>query len=423
MEARRPPADLGRGTLWKLIAPRADDLVRRVASERLGLGEEELPPALLEHERRRIELLCSDDRDDEYEALLRQAVHDAVQLGQDHASFLEGYGVLASHLVTAVDVALSPDAPERPGALRLVLALTHEEAARAMSFFFRAAGTQAWAERAALAQSFQTEVLGSLDEVGAALDAVEGTADAVAEGGARAAATGRDGRGRAARVTERVGGVEAGTRELSASARDLADRVGAASTRARQALEDARGAEARVEALADQGTRIEEVLRLIRSIAEQTRMLALNASIEAARAGSAGRGFAVVASEVKSLAHDTSEATAHIAQRIETLREAATEARAAMSSVSGGVDEISTLVSGMAEVGQSQSEMTAQIAEATAEATEGARALEGCLEDITSFAEETAEASGSVHARAREARQVTSTLGDALRDFLTDIRA
>jgi len=85
-----------------------------------------------------------------------------------------------------------------------------------------------------------------------------------------------------------------------------------------------------VEQLAGQVRDISKVLDVIRSIAEQTNLLALNAAIEAARAGEAGRGFAVVADEVRALAHRTQQSTHEIEQMVSGIQQGTDKAVSAM---------------------------------------------------------------------------------------------
>ncbi|SFX32048.1 methyl-accepting chemotaxis protein [Marinospirillum alkaliphilum] len=113
--------------------------------------------------------------------------------------------------------------------------------------------------------------------------------------------------------------------------------------------------------LAEDSRNVDKVLEVIRGIAEQTNLLALNAAIEAARAGEAGRGFAVVADEVRTLSQRTQDSTAQIQSIIEKLQEVAGQAVQIMQ---GGVSK----------------------AEAAAEASSSAgQALQGIMQEIQSI--------------------------------------
>ncbi|WP_371132379.1 methyl-accepting chemotaxis protein [Pseudomonas sp.] len=126
-----------------------------------------------------------------------------------------------------------------------------------------------------------------------------------------------------------------------------------------------------VEGLASSSQQIGSVLEVIRSIAEQTNLLALNAAIEAARAGEAGRGFAVVADEVRNLAKRTQDSVEEIRQVIEGLQNGTKEVVSTMHSshrqAQGSVEQVELAVVVLQRISQAVSvitDMNLQIASA-----------------------------------------------------------
>jgi methyl-accepting chemotaxis protein len=123
------------------------------------------------------------------------------------------------------------------------------------------------------------------------------------------------------------------------SAKQGLEKAGDASGSMGKISEAVNQAKGEVGDLAEASGKIGEIVGQIEAIAEQTNLLALNATIEAARAGEAGKGFAVVASEVKSLANQTGRATDDIRQRIGSLRTKMNDILHAMDGSVGTVDE------------------------------------------------------------------------------------
>ncbi|VXD01508.1 Chemotaxis protein [Pseudomonas sp. 8Z] len=111
------------------------------------------------------------------------------------------------------------------------------------------------------------------------------------------------------------------TRNAEARVSDGSEVVGQTRLRVDQLASAMEATTASIASLSQDAQRIEAVLDVIKSVAEQTNLLALNAAIEAARAGEQGRGFAVVADEVRALARRTQQSTAEIEALIVTLRE------------------------------------------------------------------------------------------------------
>ncbi|MET1416686.1 PAS domain-containing protein [Roseibium sp. HPY-6] len=159
-----------------------------------------------------------------------------------------------------------------------------------------------------------------------------------------------------------VQAIASSTEELAASIADIANRVKQSADASAKASSNASETADIVQALGTSVERIGEVLQLIDGIAEQTNLLALNATIEAARAGEAGKGFAVVASEVKQLASQSAQATQEIAGQINEIQAEASKAVIAIKDITEVTTFAQEIASGISDAVAQQDEATQEIA-------------------------------------------------------------
>ncbi len=171
---------------------------------------------------------------------------------------------------------------------------------------------------------------------------------------------------------------------------------------------------------------IGSVLDVIRGIAEQTNLLALNAAIEAARAGEQGRGFAVVADEVRSLAQRTQESTQEIQGMIERLQ---SSAREAVRSMADGTDEMQRTMTQAARAGESLgaikmavsliNDMNTQIASATEEQMAVSQEISRNVVNISDVAKSSAYSVQEVDKTSRELNDAAGRLASLVNEFRT----
>ncbi|HMM75003.1 MAG TPA: methyl-accepting chemotaxis protein [Gammaproteobacteria bacterium] len=231
-------------------------------------------------------------------------------------------------------------------------------------------------------------------------------------------------------VARAIGAMTESVNAVAQRAQRAADAAAEADDAANQGFAVVRATSFAIEELAGEVTQTAEVLTrlkadslnigtvldVIRGIAEQTNLLALNAAIEAARAGEQGRGFAVVADEVRSLASRTQQSTREIQAMIESLQSGANGAVEAMQS---GLAKAQASVDQAQQAGRSLESITArvdtirdmnvQIAAAASEQRRNAEHISRSVDNITMIAAEATQGALQIAQASRELAELAST--------------
>ncbi|CAI3789750.1 hypothetical protein AHFPHNDE_03454 [Pseudomonas sp. MM227] len=261
-------------------------------------------------------------------------------------------------------------------------------------------------EMTAVTEQSSLGLVSQNDEVNQAATAVtemSAAVDEVARNAESASEESRKGQGYTEVGLERVSQTLKSIEKLSSNVRDTSEQITGLSNRAQN---------------------ISKVVEVIRAIAEQTNLLALNAAIEAARAGEQGRGFAVVADEVRALAHRTQVSTQEIEQMIQaiqndsdqavkamaTSRELAAESLSVAGDASSSLDQIATAITGI-------NERNILIATASEEQAHVAREVDRNLVSIRELASQSSAGASQTASACNEMSKLAVNLNQLVNRF------
>ena len=224
-------------------------------------------------------------------------------------------------------------------------------------------------------------------------------------------------------VSDNVQSVAVASEEITSSVNEISRQVQESSRIARAAVEQAGKTDANIAELSNAAGRIGNVVKLITAVAEQTNLLALNATIEAARAGEAGRGFAVVASEVKALAAQTAKATEEISAQIASMQSATDASVTSIKEIGSTIALISEISATIAAAVEEQGAATQEIARNVQQAASLSNHVASNVTDVNKGAGQTGIASTQVLASAQSLSKESQQLRLEVDNFLAAVRA
>jgi methyl-accepting chemotaxis protein len=215
-------------------------------------------------------------------------------------------------------------------------------------------------------------------------------------------------------ISQHVSNVSAAIEEVAAKIREISRTVTNVNEIITNAVNIANDANTTIIDLNTHSQKIGKISKVITNVAQQTKFLALNASIEAARAGDSGKGFQVVANEVKDLARETSTSAEDITHTIKTVQTCSQGAASAITEVVKIINQVSELSNTITTAVLQQTETVNEISRAIADAAQGSDKISQTISEVASAVRDSSEQAASV----RDEAQKLSLLAEQLHQLV-----
>ena len=210
--------------------------------------------------------------------------------------------------------------------------------------------------------------------------------------------------------------------ELSTSIAEINRQTEDASTVTERARSEAEESQHNIVSLENASSQIGSIIDLINDIAHRTKLLSLNATIEAERAGELGKGFAVVAEEVKSLADQTANATGKIGDLTGAIQTEVQKAAKSMSTVGDVIHQVNDIQNTITRSVEEQRRATSEISENVQRIAQGAGTMDEMIRFVNSGAQNTGKTAYDLNSASHELSQMAKNLSDRMAAFSSRVK-